>query len=186
MVTLWYRPPELLLGEQQYGWAIDIWGVGCIMAEMWTRVPILQGDSEQRQLKLISQLCGSINAQVWPKVESLPKFALIDLKSVYPRNLKNGLRRYIQDPLAIDLVDKILVLDPARRMNATDALDHDFFWSDPMPQDLGNMLSGLRRNMFQFNASDGLRSSRPAPRPQRIQQRPSNISKSNSMIDRIY
>lgn len=42
VVTLWYRPPELLLGTRQYGPAIDMWGAGCIMAELWTRSPILQ------------------------------------------------------------------------------------------------------------------------------------------------
>lgn len=42
VVTLWYRPPELLLGARNYGPAIDIWGAGCIMAELWTRTPILQ------------------------------------------------------------------------------------------------------------------------------------------------
>jgi len=42
VVTLWYRPPELLLGERSYTPAIDIWGAGCIMAELWTRNPIMQ------------------------------------------------------------------------------------------------------------------------------------------------
>ena len=56
VVTLWYRPPELLLGERNYGPAVDMWGAGCIMAEMWTRSPIMQGNSEQHQLTLISQV----------------------------------------------------------------------------------------------------------------------------------
>ena len=43
MVTLWYRPPELLLGERNYGPPVDLWGAGCIMAELWTRSPIMQG-----------------------------------------------------------------------------------------------------------------------------------------------
>lgn len=64
VVTLWYRPPELLLGERNYGPAIDQWGAGCIMAEMWTRSPIMQGNTEQHQLQLISQLCGSITPEV--------------------------------------------------------------------------------------------------------------------------
>lgn len=64
VVTLWYRPPELLLGDRQYGTKIDVWGAGCIMAEMWTRQPIMQGDTEQKQLQLISGLCGSINKDV--------------------------------------------------------------------------------------------------------------------------
>lgn len=64
VVTLWYRAPELLLGERNYGPPVDMWGAGCIMAEMWTRSPIMQGHTEQQQLELISQLCGSINSEV--------------------------------------------------------------------------------------------------------------------------
>lgn len=50
VVTLWYRPPELLLGERNYSPAIDIWGAGCIMAEMWTRSPIMQVGGFLRKL----------------------------------------------------------------------------------------------------------------------------------------
>lgn len=53
-----------LLGERDYGPPIDLWGGGCIMAEMWTRSPIMQGNTEQHQLTLISQLCGSITPEV--------------------------------------------------------------------------------------------------------------------------
>jgi cyclin-dependent kinase 9 len=49
---------ELLLGARDYGPVIDLWGSGCIMAEMWTRTPIMQGKTEQHQLQLITQLCG--------------------------------------------------------------------------------------------------------------------------------
>jgi len=56
VVTLWYRPPELLLGERNYGPAVDMWGAGCIMAEMWTRSPIMQGNTEQHQLTLIGTI----------------------------------------------------------------------------------------------------------------------------------
>ncbi|CAG5092670.1 Similar to cdk9: Cyclin-dependent kinase 9 (Xenopus tropicalis) [Cotesia congregata] len=66
VVTLWYRPPELLLGDRNYGPSIDLWGAGCILAEMWIRSPIFQGATEQKQLTLISQLCGSITPEVWP------------------------------------------------------------------------------------------------------------------------
>lgn len=56
--------PLSLLGERDYGPPIDLWGAGCIMAEMWTRSPIMQGNTEQHQLTLISQLCGSITTEV--------------------------------------------------------------------------------------------------------------------------
>ena len=58
VVTLWYRPPELLLGERNFGPAVDMWGAGCIMAEMWTRSPIMQGNTDHYQVTLITQLCG--------------------------------------------------------------------------------------------------------------------------------
>lgn len=64
LVTLWYRPPELLLGDQNYGPSIDMWSLGLIMAEMWFRAPIIQGKSEQEQIYLIIQLCGSIKPTV--------------------------------------------------------------------------------------------------------------------------
>lgn len=69
----------MLLGERNYGPPVDLWGAGCIMAEMWTRSPIMQGNSEQQQLTLISQLCGTINAQVWPGVENLELFKKMEL-----------------------------------------------------------------------------------------------------------
>ncbi|PIO54564.1 hypothetical protein TELCIR_24072, partial [Teladorsagia circumcincta] len=67
VVTLWYRPPELLLGDRQYTTSIDMWGAGCIMAELWTRSPIMQGDTEQKQLTMICNLCGSIDKDSWDK-----------------------------------------------------------------------------------------------------------------------
>lgn len=79
MVTLWYRPPELLLGDCSYGPPVDLWSAGCIMAEMYTRVAIMPGNTEQGQLQLISELCGSITPKVWPGVESLPLFKVIEL-----------------------------------------------------------------------------------------------------------
>lgn len=55
---------ELLLGERNYGPPVDMWGAGCIMAEMWTRSPIMQGNTEQQQIIFISQLCGSFTPEV--------------------------------------------------------------------------------------------------------------------------
>jgi cyclin-dependent kinase 9 len=81
VVTLWYQAPELLLGDCNYGPPVDLWSVGCIMAEMWTRGPILQGHTQEGQLKLISCLCGSITPEVWPGVQSLGLYNVIQLPS---------------------------------------------------------------------------------------------------------
>eukprot|EP01105_Mastigella_eilhardi_P019911 TRINITY_DN4705_c0_g1_i3.p1 TRINITY_DN4705_c0_g1~~TRINITY_DN4705_c0_g1_i3.p1 ORF type:complete len:290 (-),score=55.90 TRINITY_DN4705_c0_g1_i3:1087-1956(-) len=85
VITLWFRPPELLLGATQYGPAIDMWSVGCIFVELLTGRPLFPGKSEQDQLDLIFNLCGtptldanSDRACVWPEVVDLPLWKLRD------------------------------------------------------------------------------------------------------------
>ncbi|XP_043476430.1 cyclin-dependent kinase 9-like [Leptopilina heterotoma] len=150
VVTLWYRPPELLLGARNYGPAIDLWGTGCIMAEMWTRAPIMQGATEQQQLTLISELCGSITSEVWPGVENLELFNKMHLISGQKRKVVERLLVHVNDKLACDLMDKLLVLDPSKRIDSDTALNHDFFWTDPMPCDLGPMLAKHSHSMFEY------------------------------------
>ncbi|XP_073976322.1 cyclin-dependent kinase 9 [Rhodnius prolixus] len=150
VVTLWYRPPELLLGDRNYGPPVDLWGAGCIMAEMWTRSPIMQGNTEPQQLSLISQLCGSITPEHWPGVESLELYNKIDLSRGQKRKVKERLRPYVKDASACDLLDKLLVLDPQKRYDADSALNHDFFWTEPMPCDLSKMLAQHTQSMFEF------------------------------------
>jgi serine/threonine protein kinase len=72
VITLWYRPPELLLGATQYGPAVDMWSVGCIFAELLARKPVFPGRNEIDQLEQIFKLCGTPNPEVWPGVEKLP------------------------------------------------------------------------------------------------------------------
>ena len=72
VVTRWYRPPELLAGERRYGPAIDMWGLGCILAEMVIKGPLFKGTSEIHQLELIAQICGSPNEESFPGWSKLP------------------------------------------------------------------------------------------------------------------
>jgi len=96
VVTLWYRPPELLLGERNYGPPVDMWGAGCIMAEMWTRSPIMQGNTEQHQLTLIAQLCGAICPEVWPGVEQLDLYSKMEIPKIQKRRVKERLKPYVK------------------------------------------------------------------------------------------
>jgi cyclin-dependent kinase 12/13 len=129
VITLWYRPPELLMGATQYTSAIDMWSVGCIMAELLFKKAVLSGRNELEQLKLIFRLCGSPTEETWPGHEKLPSRNI--LMESHPRKLRERFRNFKKE--ALDLVDALLTMDPTKRMSAKDALDHDYFWTDPMP-----------------------------------------------------
>ncbi|KAI6189604.1 Cyclin-dependent kinase 12 [Aphelenchoides bicaudatus] len=125
VITLWYRPPELLLGEEKYGPSVDIWSAGCILGELFTKKPIFQGHNEQQQLEQITQCCGVPTAEVWPDVINLPIFSQIHFRSNnYQRLLRTKFSFF--PPPALDLFDQLLALDPKKRPSAKKALDHEW------------------------------------------------------------
>ncbi|EYU31006.1 hypothetical protein ABFS82_08G225800 [Erythranthe guttata] len=133
VITLWYRPPELLFGATKYGPAVDMWSVGCIFAELLYGKPILPGKNELEQLNKIFELCGSPDELIWPGVSKIPWYN----KFKPARQMKKRIRELFRhfDRHALDLLDKMLVLDPSQRISAKDALDAEYFWSDPLPCD---------------------------------------------------
>lgn len=153
VVTLWYRPPELLLGERNYACAIDLWGVGCIMAELFIRGPLMKGSSEQNQLILITETVGAINEKVWPTVEEYPLYRKLSSTLKNPKSKPGRLSRICQDVLAQDLLKKLLCLDPAKRIDGNAALDHDFFWEAPevaSKESLARSLAPISQSQFEF------------------------------------
>ncbi|KAL9691848.1 hypothetical protein QQ045_012275 [Rhodiola kirilowii] len=133
VITLWYRSPELLLGATKYGAAVDMWSVGCIFAELLYGKPILPGKTEPEQLSKIFELCGGADEVVWPGVSKLPWYNQFKPSRPMKRRLREVFRHF--DRHALDLLDKMLTLDPAQRISATDALDAEYFWADPLPCD---------------------------------------------------
>lgn len=69
VITLWYRPPELLLGTKQYGSAVDMWSAGCILAELLLGRPLMPGRSEEKQIAKIFEMVGSPTPELWPNRE---------------------------------------------------------------------------------------------------------------------
>ncbi|KAI0711430.1 kinase-like domain-containing protein [Earliella scabrosa] len=133
VVTRWYRPPELLLGARQYGGEVDMWGVGCVLGEMFFRKPILPGASDLDQLDKIWQLCGSPTPENWAEYDMLPGCEGVKSFGFYPRRLRKTYESIGSE--TVDLLDQLLVCNPRQRLTAAQALDHDYFWTDPLPAD---------------------------------------------------
>lgn len=124
VVTLWYRAPEVLLGAEKYSTPVDIWSIGAIMAEMSTRRPLFQGDSEIDQLFKIFKVLGTPSETKWPGVSKLK-----DFKNSFPAWAPDALDKYCKhmDHNGIDLLEKSFVYNPAHRISAKQALGHPYF-----------------------------------------------------------
>uniref|UniRef100_A0A4W4H1F5 Cyclin-dependent kinase 14 n=1 Tax=Electrophorus electricus TaxID=8005 RepID=A0A4W4H1F5_ELEEL len=120
VVTLWYRPPDVLLGSTDYSTCLDMWGVGCIFVEMIQGVAAFPGVKDiQDQLERIFLVLGTPSEETWPGVHSLPHF-------------KAGEHcTFKSEPLisyhAEELASRFLQCFPKKRLSALDALHHDYF-----------------------------------------------------------
>ncbi|KAL5545916.1 hypothetical protein UlMin_005603 [Ulmus minor] len=133
VITLWYRPPELLLGTTKYGPAVDMWSVGCIFAELLHGKPIFPGKDEPEQLNKIFELCGAPDEVNWPGVSKIPWYNNFKPTRPLKRRLREVFRHF--DRHALELLERMLMLDPSQRISAKDALDAEYFWTDPLPCD---------------------------------------------------
>ncbi|XP_027335323.1 cyclin-dependent kinase G-2 isoform X3 [Abrus precatorius] len=139
VVTLWYRAPELLLGAKEYSTAIDMWSVGCIMAELIGKEPLFKGKSELEQLDKIFRTLGTPNEKIWPGLSNLPgakanfvKQPYNMLRKKFPATSFTG--STVLSELGFDLLKKLLTYDPEKRISAEDALLHDWFHEVPLPK----------------------------------------------------
>ncbi|CUM62690.1 uncharacterized protein PRCAT00000246001 [Priceomyces carsonii] len=130
VVTRWYRPPELLLGERKYTTAVDMWGVGCVFAELFTCKPILVGQTDSHQAQLVFNLVGPPN--IWVHASTLPNKLDFNIGLTCKRSLEERFKG-IMPPDGINLLSGLLTLDPYKRLNALDALLHSFFLNNPLP-----------------------------------------------------
>jgi len=127
VVTLRYRPPELLLGQRQYSTPLDIWSCACILAEMLTSKPLFPGEGEVDQMSKIFRLLGAPTEDKWPGVSTLPNFSKATwrapskskLRDLFPVISYSG---YSLNETGMDLLSGMLALDPSQRISASDCL----------------------------------------------------------------
>ncbi|KAL5818570.1 hypothetical protein ACOSQ4_022412 [Xanthoceras sorbifolium] len=134
VVTLWYRPPELLLGSTDYGVGIDLWSAGCLLAEMFVGRPIMPGRTEVEQLHKIFKLCGSPPEDYWKKLKAPTTFRPA-------QNYKPSFQETFGDfpPSSFGILTTLLALDPTYRGTASSALQSEFFSSSPLACDLSGL-----------------------------------------------
>lgn len=132
VATRWYRAPEIMLNWMHYNQTVDIWSVGCIMAELLTGKTLFPGTDHIDQLTRILCFCGTPDAKTLTKItsdearayiRSLPHMKAKDFKQYFPG----------ANPLAVDMLERMLRLDSEQRPSAEQALCHPYFsqYSDP-------------------------------------------------------
>ncbi|GAB65303.1 cdc2-related protein kinase 1 [Plasmodium cynomolgi strain B] len=152
VVTLWYRAPELLLGERCYTNKIDIWSVGCIFAEMILKKPLFIGENEIDQILKILSLLGLPDREDYPEFYEYSfisknkelfkkkkiKMNVTKIRSHFPNVANQFSGLYLSDT-GLDLLQQLLHFNPKNRISAADALKHPYFKEFPKPLDVGDM-----------------------------------------------
>ncbi len=139
VATRWYRAPELMLSFSEYTFAIDIWSVGCILAEMLARRQLFPGKDYLNQLQLILSVVGTPDVdyiqgvgsdRVKTYLQNLPSRKRVDLTVLFPNSSQ----------VALELLGNMLQLDPNKRLSSEEALAHKYFsqYHDPKDEPVCN------------------------------------------------
>lgn len=130
VITIWYRSPELLLGETQYGPAVDIWSAACVLVEIFTRHAIFPGDgSEISQLEKIYAVLGTPNKVDWPGLTDMAWFELLRPSGRRPNVFAEKYKERVT-PHAFELLEAMFQYDPSKRPSASDVLEHPYFTTE--------------------------------------------------------
>lgn len=146
VVSLWYRPPELLFGSDYYDQGVDTWGAGCVMGELLRGKPLMDGRNEMDQLQKMFEFLGPPSFDDWPGLKQLPllRNGDIEIPKRWYAQKSNG--RHLLDifhdwrcPAGIRLLTSLLTYNPADRRTADEALAAEYFSTLPAPTPLSLM-----------------------------------------------
>ncbi|KAI1342016.1 Pkinase-domain-containing protein [Xylariaceae sp. FL0016] len=152
VVTVWYRSPELLLGETRYGAAVDIWSAACVMVEIFTRHAIFPGDGgEISQLEKIHQILGTPNRTDWPGLIDMPWFELLRPGYRKPNVFEEKYKERVP-AAAFELLADMFQYDPLKRPSAADALEHPYFTTEHPPPRQAVELAKIQGDWHEFES----------------------------------
>ncbi|SMN18788.1 similar to Saccharomyces cerevisiae YDL108W KIN28 Serine/threonine protein kinase, subunit of the transcription factor TFIIH [Maudiozyma saulgeensis] len=134
VVTRWYRAPELLFGAKHYTYAVDVWSIGVIFAELMLRIPYLPGQDDMNQMEVTFRALGTPTDKQWPEVSSFPGYNKLQ---IYPSPSRDELRkRFIAaTESALTLMENMLMMNPQTRWNTIQCLESEYFKELPAPSD---------------------------------------------------
>ncbi|RDB30603.1 Mitogen-activated protein kinase CPK1 [Hypsizygus marmoreus] len=154
VATRWYRAPEVMLTFKEYTRAIDMWSVGCVLAEMLSGKPLFPGRDYHHQLSIILDILGTPSIDDFYAITSARSKEYI--RALPFRKKKNFQQLFPKaNPLAIDLMEKCLTFSPKRRIEVEDALKHPYLqpYHDPLDEPVA---SPLDPSFFHFDNGDPL------------------------------
>lgn len=170
IITLWYRPPEILLGATAYGPAVDMWSAACVFIELFSRLPAFPGRTEIDQLDIIYDVLGRPTEKLWPALKKMPWYSLLrtsgfSRKSKFRAKYQNDI-----PPSAMNLIQDLLQYDPDKRPTAEECLKHEYFSEDPAPAPpLG--LRDLKGDWHEYESKMERRKEREAAKEKRDLER---------------
>ena len=160
VITMWYKPPELLLGAVRYTYSVDVWSTGCVCAELELGRPLFPGKTEVQQLDLIFRSIGTPDDDVWNA-----NATMLGLTTDGTSKMLKGLPRYVSSlkqsyskqicDQTLTFLERVLVSDPTKRSSARTALTSSYFSTQPLPpldpEDLGplNITAGASLHEYQ-------------------------------------
>ena len=125
IATRWYRAPEVILSLRQYTAAIDVWSVGCILAELIRRKALLPAQTEQEQMMMITNLIGKPDSKLIQAIEDPDnRTFMMQLPPAKGKDFNELFKG--ANPQAIDLIKKMLTYDPNQRITVEQALQHPY------------------------------------------------------------
>ena len=158
VITIWYRPPELLLGETQYGPAVDIWSAACVFMEMFTRKAVFPGEGgELSQLEKVYNVLGTPIRSEWPRVVDLPWFELMTPTTRKPRQFETMFSTILSEQ-AMELIKWCFKYDPTKRPTAEEVLAHPYFTSEEPAAKQATELEDVKGDWHEFESKAHRRS----------------------------